>query len=293
MAFNIKYDKDGQPSGNTKSIEEIESLPVVPLSRFEQQGLATDQVPVQTQEVEEPQEEVVEQEVSAPAQEQEVQKEEPDRYQVNNFRTLRDEKIKTERERDEALARLRMYESQQLQMQQYQQQAPQIPQEEPDINLAPDEIAEGKHVNQLAKQVQELKNIIKQQEQRSTVQTTEAKILARHPDFHSVVNKENVDLLKMMDPPLARTLDTSADFYSAAVTAYGAIKRMAIDKKAPDYSTEKALIQKNAAKPKPLASLSPQQGDSPLSRANAFANGLTPELQKQLAKEMADARRNM
>jgi len=292
MAFNIKYDKDGQPSGNTKPIEEIEGLPEVPLSRFEQSGFASDQAPQQAQEVEEAQEESVNQESIAQVE----VKEEPEvRYQANNFRTLRDEKLKTERERDEALARLRLYESQQLQLQQYQQQpAPQVQQqEELDINLEPDEIAEGKHVNQLAKQVQELKNIIKQQEQRSTVQTTEAKILSRHPDFHSVVNKENVDLLKMMDPELARTLDTSGDFYSAAITAYGAIKRMSIDKKAPDYSAEKALIQKNAAKPKPLASLSPQQGDSPLSRANAFANGLTPDLQKQLAREMADARRNM
>ena len=38
--------------------------------------------------------------------------------------------------------------------------------------------------------------------------------------------------------------------------------------------------------------MSPQQGDSPLSRANAFANGLTPELRVQLIKEMEEARKN-
>ncbi len=50
-------------------------------------------------------------------------------------------------------------------------------------------------------------------------------------------------------------------------------------------------IQKNASKPKPLASVNPQQGDSPLSRANAFANGLTEELKDQLRKEMSESRR--
>jgi hypothetical protein len=55
---------------------------------------------------------------------------------------------------------------------------------------------------------------------------------------------------------------------------------------------DRAAAQKNASKPKPLASVSPQQGDSPLSRANAFANGLTPELQKQLRQEMEEARKN-
>ena len=49
---------------------------------------------------------------------------------------------------------------------------------------------------------------------------------------------------------------------------------------------DKAKAVINAQKPRPLTSISPQQGDSPLSKANAFANGLTPELQAQLLKEM-------
>jgi hypothetical protein len=56
---------------------------------------------------------------------------------------------------------------------------------------------------------------------------------------------------------------------------------------------DKLRAQKNAAKPKPLASVNPQQGDSPLSKANAFANGLTDDLKKQLRKEMEDARRSI
>ena len=62
--------------------------------------------------------------------------------------------------------------------------------------------------------------------------------------------------------------------------------------KPDNYKTDRELAQKNASKPKPLASVSPQQGDSPLSRANAFANGLTNELKAQLRKEMEEARKN-
>ena len=57
-----------------------------------------------------------------------------------------------------------------------------------------------------------------------------------------------------------------------------------------NYSKDRDKAQSNASKPKPLASVSPQQGDSPLSRANAFANGLTDELKSQLRKEMEQAR---
>ena len=56
-------------------------------------------------------------------------------------------------------------------------------------------------------------------------------------------------------------------------------------------SPEKELSQKNLAKPRPVASVSPQQGDSPLSRANAFANGLTKEVKDQMWKDTQNARK--
>jgi hypothetical protein len=50
------------------------------------------------------------------------------------------------------------------------------------------------------------------------------------------------------------------------------------------------IAHKNASKPKPLASVSPQQADSPLSKANAFANmPLSKEVKNQLHKEMIAA----
>lgn len=51
----------------------------------------------------------------------------------------------------------------------------------------------------------------------------------------------------------------------------------------PNLETRVLVINKDGG-------LSPQQGDSPLSKANAFANGLTEDLKKQLQKEMFEAR---
>ena len=41
-----------------------------------------------------------------------------------------------------------------------------------------------------------------------------------------------------------------------------------------------------------MVSINPTQGESALAKANAFANGLTPELKDQLYREMQAARRN-
>jgi len=69
------------------------------------------------------------------------------------------------------------------------------------------------------------------------------------------------------------------------------IKNLGIHKE-EQFVEEKKRIQANALKPR----LSPavaaqQQGESPLTKANMFAEGLTPELQSQLKREMELARR--
>jgi hypothetical protein len=214
-------------------------------------------------------------------------------YQARNFRTLRDEKARSERERDEALAKLRAYEMQQYNMQQQVKPPTEPDIEETDIEIGSEDIAEGKHIKALAAEVKKLRGMVKQNEQRSTAMTEESKLLAKYPDYYNVVSSDSIARLQAEDPELAQVLGTSTDVYGAKAMAYKAIKKMSAVKAEPTYELEKAQIQRNAAKPKPLASLAPQQGDSPLSRANAFANGLTPTLQQQLRREMEEARRNM
>ena len=70
------------------------------------------------------------------------------------------------------------------------------------------------------------------------------------------------------------------------------IKQMGVYKE-DKFSQDRARAEVNAGKPRPLTSMSPQQGDGPLSKANAFDNGLTDELKESLLKEMNDARSRM
>jgi len=197
-----------------------------------------------------------------------------------SFKQLRDKAEKAERERDELYRKLKAYESAQSNT------------TDEDINIGADELAEGKHLNKVQQKIKKLEAKINQYEQQSTNLSVEAKLRNQYPDFEQVVSKDNLDLLSASYPEVYNTLRESQDIYSKAVSAYTMIKKLGIMPQ-DTFKEEKEIIQRNTAKPKPLASVSPQQGDSPLSRANAFANGLTDELKAQLRKEMEEARRNM
>src|ERR1700679_171762 len=188
--------------------------------------------------------------------------------QARNFKQLREKADRVARERDEALSRLREYEQRISPATSSKQQE----QESDDFTMAPDELAEGKHISKVQKQLNKLRKEVK-------VATGEGKLKTQYPDFDSVVTRENVQLLRDTYPEIAFTLNSSTDIYATGSSAYTLIKKLGI---IPEVSSpEKLIAHANAAKPKPLASVSPQQGDSPLSRANAFANGLTDELKAQ------------
>ena len=193
------------------------------------------------------------------------------------------------KERDEMARRLAAYESNQ-QQQRYEQPKQAI-EEEPEFNINDDDLVEGKHLQQYVKKMKKLEAQLYQQQAVNTAAMAQAQLRTKFPDFDRVVNEDNIEQLKYAYPELANTLNSSTDLYSTAVSAYTMIKNLGIAPK-EDYMAQKAQAQKNAAKPKPLASVSPQQGDSPLSKANAFANGLTEDLKKQMIKEMNEARRN-
>jgi hypothetical protein len=238
---------------------------------FDDEKIVEETQPEQTQPEQQPEQQEV------PAQESPVQApvETPaDR----NLRAMAKKMREVERERDEAL-RLA--------------QEKHAPVEEPDeeINIGNDDIAEGKHVKAITQKIKRMEEKLRKYEQASTTMSAEAMLKAQYPDIDKVVTKENLDALRESDPEFAEMLDTSSSFRAKAISAYKHIKKLGLYVE-DNYVADRELAQKNASKPKPLASVSPQQGDSPLSRANAFANGLTPELQKQLLQEMAEARKN-
>lgn len=193
-----------------------------------------------------------------------------------NFAALRHAKEAAERERDLYYQRLQEIESKKTVASKAD-----IPKRE---ELGDDDLAEGRHLKEIKKELEEYKR-------QTSEATTEARVKAQFPDFDTVVNASTIERLKTAYPELASTLSASGDLYNKAASAYTLIKKLGIyDGKNHDANRE--IIQKNSTKPRPLSSVSPQQGDSPLSHANAFANGLTPELKQKLYKEMIESRRS-
>jgi len=198
-----------------------------------------------------------------------------------NFRELRAKSERLAKERDAALAQLKA-----------QEEAKNAKQSEDDnaLNLAPDDLVEGKHLSKYDRKIKELEKQVSSYQQQSTASITEAKIKAAYPDFDSVVSQSNLESLSSTYPEIATTINSTNDLYSKAVSAYTLIKKLGIYQK-DSYTAEKETAQANAAKPRTATSVSPQQGEGALSHANAFAGGLTPELKKQLYSEMMEAQK--
>ena len=205
-----------------------------------------------------------------------------------NLRILREAREKAERERDELMKHI-------LSMQQQQMPKPQVQaQEEEEVNISfeDDALLEGKHGKQLYKKMQQMEKKLAQYESKSSESIIETRIKSELADFDAVVNQENINKLNQEFPEIATTLRDTKDLYSKAVSAYKIMKKFNIYKD-KTYDQDKEIALKNASKPRTVTSLNPQQGDSPLSKANAFANGMTKDLQAQLLKEMAEARKNL
>jgi hypothetical protein len=207
---------------------------------------------------------------------------------AKRIRELREAQKKAERERDELL---RMMQMQQMQQQMPKQQAPIEPEDE-DINIEDDALIEGKQFRQMYKEMKQMKKQLHSYQAQSAESITEAKIKASYPDFDKVVSQENIAMLRDQYPEIANTLSASTDLYSKAVSAYTMIKQFGIHQD-PVIQNDYMRVMKNTAKPRPLTSVNPQQGNSPLTKANAFANGeFTEDDKKRAWAEMVAARKN-
>lgn len=225
-----------------------------------------------------------EQVVEHPVEEQETEQQQGDPEQQveskedRDYRALRRAKAQAERERDELLRQMQMASN---------NQSRQPEPEESSLGIGDDDLIEGKHYKQLDKNVRALQKKLQEQEASSKNMAAEARLKSMYPDFDKVVSKDNIDILRETYPEIAQTLSSSQDLYSAGVSAYSFIKNLGLGKE-DLYEQDRNRAKSNSAKPRPLASVSPQQGDSPLSHANAFANGLTNELKQKLYKEMLE-----
>lgn len=218
---------------------------------MEEQNVSNEEV-VQQQPV---QEEAPQQDVALPEiQQQPVAQAHASNAAEVNFQKMREAKERAEREAAELRAQLE------------EQNKPQY---------EDNDLVEGKHLRQ---EVSSLKE-----------QMEESRLRSRYTDFDKVINSDTIAKLKEADPEFAETIGSSqASLYARGAATYKRVKELGLFVE-DNHEKDRARAQDNAAKPRPLNSVSPQQGDSPLSVANAFQNGLTPELKRQLWKEMQDA----
>lgn len=210
-----------------------------------------------------------------------------------NWKAMREKLAQIERERDEA----RYIADEYRRSAQPKQPEPQEEEEEDDFRISDDDVAEGKHISYLNKQLKALrkeqKAFKKEQEafrQETYQTTTETRLKARFNDFDQVVNSDNIARLKQEYPELAKSLNETKDLYAKAVSAYTMIQKLLPQDEHAMEAREKLAANRN--KPRSTASVAPQHGDTPLSQANRFARGLTPELKEQLYNEMKAAQRN-
>lgn len=278
--FDIRYDKDGLPIKQPNPIEqEADNTAPQAEQELEKTAQSLENLQEMTQEIEQE----AEKEESIPDKPSYDQK--PNDRNVRALREKAKRADELERERDELM---RAY----IAMQSKTQNV--TPPEE-EFTIAPGDLVEGKHLTNLErkyqKKLEELEKKYAGYEQKNQEMAIENRIKYSYPDFDKVVSPENIEYLRENEPELAQTLNSSSDLYSKAVSAYKLIKKLGIYRD-DNFQQERSTAQRNAAKPKSSATISPQQGESPLSNANAFANGLTKDLKNKLWAEMNEIRKN-
>ncbi len=155
-----------------------------------------------------------------------------------------------------------------------------------EAELGEEDLVEGKH---LKKGLSEIRELIRHKE----LQEVPEKLRGKFEDFDQVVTKENLEKLKETEPELFLTLHiesgekTSAgELFTKGVAAYKTLRSLGYSPNNEDYMKQKEHVQSNHKKPLSAQAI---KGSGALHEANIFANGLTPELKKQLQKEMAEA----
>ena len=150
---------------------------------------------------------------------------------------------------------------------------------EDDFEIGEEDLVEGKH---LKKALSKIETLMKQKE----MEAIPERLKRKFEDFDEVVTKENLDKLKKTEPELFQTIRSGNDLYAKGVSAYKTLKSLGYAEDHQELMKQKDLVHANHKKPLSAQAI---KGQGAIHDANIFANGLTPELKKQLQKEMVEA----
>ena len=175
------------------------------------------------------------------------------------------------------------------------QQAPVSEPQEEELDISDDTYIEGKHLKKYVKSLkQELKNTKKEFEefsQRSSLANAEIRLKSQFVDFDNVVNLQNLEKLSQQKPALYRSIMANQDIYDRGYTAYEMIKNTGIIEET--YPSQDKKLEENRSKPRSVATVSPQQGETPLSHVGEYDRRvLTEERKDQLRRQVQEAKRN-
>lgn len=210
--------------------------------------------------------------------------------QERNWREMRQRYEELKKQNDELMQKITHREQQEAymqQMQMMQQQNQNPPQNETAPEYDDDDLLTAAQAKKLASDLarKEVEKYLKQQES----QNIPLRMQQQYPDYHDVVNQETVAKFCREDPETAADIEAlksdpirmSRLLYKTIKTRYGTSKQedeFTMAKKKQIDDRQKAPISSSAV-PKRSA----------LAEANAFAQGLTPELKEQLWKEMQES----
>ena len=149
------------------------------------------------------------------------------------------------------------------------------------MGIEDDDIVEGKVVKDLYRKFKKLERSY----HTDKVANVPDRLKSKFSDFDQVVTQENVEKLKLSEPELYASVTSGSDLYAKGVSAYKILKNLGIAKE-DLYTDTKDQVHQNHSKPLSAQAI---KGQGALSETNIFAKGLTPELKKQLQKEMVEA----
>jgi hypothetical protein len=257
--------------------------------------MSDDQQPIEPVQINAEQAPVAQEQPQEQVEEASVQKEEPKRKDAEfNFSELRKQKEAAIRRAEEAERRANdiLELSKQFKGSQNQEQRDLL--EEELAKLQPDDLATvsnaekiySKHNRSNKKAVEEMQAKVARLE----AALEEQSLRAKFPDLDEVLSSENIEALNRDDPEIAMLIGQLPKNSKEQVTmAYKYIKRL-VPQKVPDSQDKKKAIE-NSKKPLSVQAIK-ASGDSPISLANAFANGpLSKAAAAAFYKDMKDAQK--
>ena len=161
--------------------------------------------------------------------------------------------------------------------------------DEDDFDLSDDTYIEGKHLKKYVRSLKnELKNTKKQFEdfnQQQALSHAEMRLKNQFSDFETVVNKANIEKFAQQNPVLYRTILANTDIYDKGYAAYELIKHSGII--TDQYDALEKKVEENRFKPRSAANVSPQSGETPLTRVGDYDRRiLTEERKDQLRRQV-------